>query len=190
MISREAYNLAREYVGLKEIDGPENNHIVALAHHLCGLAPENPTKDVDSTIPWCSSWVNLCVIGANARRNPAALAALLRKRGFTGVTIARVFDFAKVPIQFIDIDTGVALVHPTWSAGSRSWDKWGASVPFDQAQRGDIVRLTRDGGGHVCFLDEDSLGKIMLSVFGGNQSNQVCSSNMYARSRLVQVRRA
>jgi hypothetical protein len=190
MISREAYNLAREYVGLKEIDGPKNNHIIALAHHLCRISVLDPMTDVDSTIPWCSSWVNLCVVGANARRNPQGTADLLRSKGFTGVTIMRVFEFAKVPELLININTGIEVVTPTWSASSRSWDKWGASVPFEKAQRGDIIRLTRDGGGHVAFLDEDILGKVMMSVFGGNQSNQVCSSNMYARSRLVQVRRA
>jgi hypothetical protein len=187
-ISRDAYNLAREYVGLKEIDGTENNPIIALAHHLCRISVIDPTSDVDSSIPWCSSWVNLCVVGANARRNPKGTADMLRKKGFTGVTIAKVFEFAKVPIQFTNIDTGVEIIEPTWSANSKSWDTWGESMPFEHAERGDIIRFTRDGGGHVAFLDEDSLGKVMLSVFGGNQSNKVSSSNMYARSRLVHVR--
>lgn len=189
-ISREAYNLAREYVGLKEIDGPANNEIVELAHHFCGINPTEKNPDVDSTIPWCSSWVNLCVLGACARRNPGRTARLLRKKGFKGASLAKLFDFAKVPIQFIEIDTNIEVILPTWSANSKSWDNWGEAVPFEKAQRGDILRLTRDGGGHVCFLDEDSLGKIMMSVFGGNQSNSVCSSNMYARTRLVHVRRA
>ena len=189
MICREAYNLAREYVGLKEIAGPENNLLIVLAHDLCGIRPQTTTHDIDSTIPWCSSWVNLCIVGANARRNPKATWDGLARKGFTNSVIRMVFDFAKVPQQTRATDTGLNIYNPTWSAASKSWDTWGVSIPFEKAQRGDIIRFTRDGGGHVAFLDEDSLGKIMLTVFGGNQADTVSSSNMYARSRLVQVRR-
>lgn len=189
MITREAYNLAREYVGLKEVPGKGNAPEVALAHHLCGLSILEPTTDVDSTIPWCSSWVNLCLIGANARINPAATRELLTKKGFNQATVHRVFQFAKVPIEFRSINTQLPIYAPTWSANSKSWDTWGRAIPIEHAQRGDLLRLTRDGGGHICWLDEDTPGKVMLTVFGGNQSNQVCSSNLYARTRLVHVRR-
>lgn len=189
MICREAYNLAREYVGLKEIAGPENNLMIVLAHDLCGIRSKDSKADIDSTIPWCSSWVNLCILGANARRNPKKTWDALARKGFTSSVIRMVFQFAKVPKETWGIETQFEVVLPTWSASSKSWDTWGIQIPFEKAQRGDIIRFTRDGGGHVAFLDEDILGKIMLTVFGGNQADTVSSSNMYARSRLVQVRR-
>ncbi len=194
-ITREAYNIAREYQGLKEIKGPQDEQFIALAHYLCGIHPGNLSApllmvDIDSTVPWCSSWVNLCIVAACARRNPKKTVDMLRAKGFGGITIVKVFDFAKVHANMMDIDTGEAIKAPTWSANSKSWDSWGQSIPVAQAKRGDLIRITRDGGGHVAFLDEETPGRVMLSLFGGNQADQVCSANSFARTRLVQVRRA
>lgn len=190
MINREAYDFTREYIGTKEIDGPQNNRMVVVAHRLTNMSSANPKGDVDSSIPWCSSWVVLAIVCANIRRNPKRAIEMLERRGIELSVIKECFVYAKVNFDVMkQVDTLVPVVPPTWSASSKSWDTWGQAVSFDQAQRGDIVRLTRDGGGHVAFLDEDSLGKIMLTLLGGNQSNKVCSSNSYARTRLVHVRR-
>jgi hypothetical protein len=190
MITREAYNFTLKYVGTKEVVGPDNNPMITIAHHLCGLSIENPTIDVDSSIPWCSSWVNLAIVCACIRRNPKRAVEMLQKRGIKSTVIVKCFLYAKMSLSYMNIDTGEEIVAPTWSANSKSWDTWGVAIPFDQAQRGDLVRLTRDGGGHISFLDEDSLGILSLKILGGNQSDQVCSSNRYSKTRLVHVRRA
>lgn len=188
MISREAYNISREYEGLKEVDGPDNNPIIELAHKVCHISQ---TGDVDSSIPWCSSWVNLCVLAACCRINPQeAYVQLSKKYELNTDTVRRIFELAKVHTSMIGINTKKKIELPTFSAASKSWDTWGEYVPVEKAQRGDILRLSRDGGGHVCFLDEDTVGLVMMKVMGGNQSNKVCSSSGYARARLLHVRRS
>lgn len=189
MINKEAYDFTREFIGLKEITGPKDNRMIEVAHRLCKIEGPKGGEHTDE-IPWCSSWVVLAIMCANIRRNPKRAIEMLERRGIELPVIKECFKYAKVDFDTKkDIDTLVPVVPPTWSASSKSWDTWGQSVPFEYATRGDIVRLTRDGGGHVAFLDEDSLGKIMLTLLGGNQSNKVCSSNYYSRTRLVHVRR-
>ena len=189
MINEEAYKFTKEFVGLKEISGPKDERMIEVAHRLCKI--EGPRGgNYSDEIPWCSAWVVLAIVCANIRRNPKRAIEMLERRGIELPVIKECFVYAKVDFDKTkDNDTLVPVVPPTWSADSKSWDTWGQSVPFSEAQRGDIVRLVRDGGGHVAFLDEDSLGKIMLTLLGGNQSNKVCSSNTYARTRLVHVRR-
>jgi hypothetical protein len=189
MINQIAYEFTKEKIGLREIDGVENHPMIVLSHHLTGHSTLKPSKDVDSTIPWCSSWVNFAVVVACIRTNPKRAFEMLQAKGFSDSAMVKCFDYAGVSYGSRNYDTGDFIEAPTWSAASRSWDNWGVAVPFDQARKGDLVRLTRDGGGHICFLDEDELGKIYLRVLGGNQSNKICSANNYLRSRVVCVRR-
>lgn len=188
MINLEAYLFTIENIGLAEIKGAKDNRMIEVAHRLTNIEGAKGGTDTDS-IPWCSSWVVLAIVCANIRRNPKRAFEMLKARGLEDSVIKECFEYAKKSWDDRTIETGVPVIPPTWSANSKSWDTWGQSVSFDQARRGDVVRLTRDGGGHVAFLDEDSLGKIMLTLLGGNQSDKICSANYYSRTRLVHVRR-
>ena len=189
-ITKESYAFTTEYVGQKEVAGPQDNPLIVCAHKLTGHAPQKSIgKSVDE-IPWCASWVNLAIICANIRRNPQRTIEMLLSKGIIEQTIIELFKYAKVNYLLMkDIDTLQPIAPPTWSAAASSFREWGQTVPFDKAQRGDIICLTRKGGNHVAFLDEDSLGKVFLKLLGGNQSNKVCSSETYLRARLVSVRR-
>jgi hypothetical protein len=187
-LNLEAYFFSIENIGLKEIKGPENNRLIELSHYLTKISGPNPQGvDVDSTIPWCSSWMNLCFVVANMRANPRAAIDMLTKRKIVRSVIDEIISISQIGMIR---DTQKEVIEPTWSAASKSWDQWGEEIPFEQARRGDVVRLIRDGGGHVAFLDEDELGTLSLRILGGNQSDMVCSSNRYMKSRLVTVRRA
>lgn len=190
MINFEAYQFTKEYVGLAEIAGPKDNRMIEVAHRLCKIEGPQGGPNTDE-IPWCSAWVVLAVVCANIRRNPKRATEMLQRRGMEEKIIMECFGFAKVNYEKHKTkDTMIPVVPPTWSADSTSWDTWGRSVPIDQARRGDIIRLTRKGGGHVAFLDSDKIGMLFIDLLGGNQSNKVCSSNgYYLKSRLVQIRR-
>lgn len=186
---REVYAVSSEYLGLSEISGPKDNRMIEVAHRLCNVEGDSGGSSTDE-IPWCSSWIVLCMVLANIRRNPHRSDLVLKARKIPGSVIDELFSYAKVPLASREVDSGKEFIHPTWSASSKSWDSWGVEVPNGQAQRGDLLRLTRDGGGHITQMDEDKLGLIMLKCLGGNQSNKVTSSTSYLRSRLVHIRRA
>lgn len=80
-------------------------------------------------------------------------------------------------------------VQGTGSLLARSYESWGRSVPLDQAQRGDVVVLSRGQPwqGHVAFYEGTAGGKVYL--LGGNQGNQV-NVTAYPAARVVAVRRA
>lgn len=189
-ISKEAYSICLQFRGVHEFQGSANNRLIVVAHHLTGCSIEHPSVDVDSTIPWCSSWVNLMVVLANIRANPGAAFDMLEDKGFRFSFIKELF---KLVGKSYDSDarhfTGREIVPPTWSAASKSWDAWGEEVPFNEAKRGDLVRLTRDGGGHIAFLDDDTLGVLFSRLLGGNQADKVGTNN-YSRSRVVTIRRS
>ncbi len=188
-VNKEAYSLTLKYKGVSEIVGTKNNRMIVVAHHLTGCSIETPNEDVDSTIPWCSSWMNLAIVCANIKFNPFGMADVLYKRGISLDVIKECFVFAGVDFdKWHKHKTGIAVVEPTWSAASKSWDTWGVSVPFDQVAKGDIVRLTRDGGGHVAFLDDEKKGLIRTQLLGGNQMDKVCSAK-YLSNRIVTIRR-
>jgi lysozyme family protein len=186
---REVYAVSSEYLGLSEISGPKDNRMIEVAHRLCGIEGGSGGTYTDE-IPWCSAWIVLCMVMANIRRNPFESKLVLISRKIPESIIKEIFQFAKVPWASSDVATKLPFIHPTWSASSLSWDSWGVEVPNGQAQRGDLLRLTRDGGGHITQMDEDKLGLVMLRCLGGNQSNKVTSSTSYLRSRLVHIRGA
>lgn len=186
-ITKEAYEFTKEYLGLTEVLGPQDNRMIEVAHRLCKVESPKGGANTDE-IPWCSSWVVLAIVCANIRRNPKKAFEMLERKDFEESLIKECFAYAKVPWESRDKDTLKVVVPPTWSASSRSWDMWGVGRSVREASRGDIVRLTRDGGGHVAFLDEDSVGAPFMRLLGGNQANKVSSSQSYARARLVTVR--
>lgn len=73
---------------------------------------------------------------------------------------------------------------PLWA---RSWAKYGYAVPADQAQLGDVLVFTRDGGGgHVgLYIGEDPFA---YHVLGGNQGDAV-SIVRILKARCIAVRR-
>lgn len=188
-INKDAYLFTLEYMGVKEIEGPQDNPMIEVAHQLTKYESEKGAKYSDE-VPWCSSWVVLALVCAAIRRNPKAAYDMLKGRGHSDAFISKVFAYAKVSFEYRTHNTGTLISRPTFSASSLSWDKWGEAVDPKNAKRGDLVRFTRNGGGHIAFLDEDSMGRLFVRVLGGNQSNMVCSSNSYARLRVVHVRRS
>lgn len=83
------------------------------------------------------------------------------------------------------------------SLRARSWLQVGTAVPLSEADRGDIVVLTRGAGdqpgaevieapGHVGFYA--GVDGNWIEVLGGNQSNTVKVSR-YPKSRLLSIRR-
>lgn len=83
-----------------------------------------------------------------------------------------------------------ASITGTNSARARSFLTWGVAVSLEEAQRGDIVVLSRGVNvqfGHVGFFAGQE-GKSVL-VLGGNQSNKV-SISPYPLHRILSIRRA
>lgn len=190
-IEKEAYLLSLSYAGEKEIKGTGDNPLIELAHIASKYFKSTVKASVDTdAVPWCSSWVCLCIIGANIKRNPWGAYRWL-ETSFDHETIKKFFKFARVKLDVHPSNlpnTLAPIVFPKVSASSLSWDTWGEAVDISNAKRGDLVRFTRDGGGHIAWLDEDAIGKVWVRCHGGNQDDQVCSKN-YARYRLKHVRR-
>lgn len=187
-ITREAYEFTKNYIGLTEIKGPQDNRMIEVAHRLCKVEGPKGAPSTDE-IPWCSAWVVLAIVCANIKRNPALAYEMLKNKGFEEILIKECFAYAFVSWADRTRNTLAPVVPPTWSASSKSWDKWGEPVLTAKAQRGDLVRLTRDGGGHIAFLDDDAIKYPTMTLLGGNQSNKVCSSSSYSPARVVCVRR-
>jgi uncharacterized protein (TIGR02594 family) len=83
-----------------------------------------------------------------------------------------------------------ATITGTNSARARSFLTWGVAVSLEEAERGDIVVLSRGTNGqfgHVGFFAGQE-GKSVL-VLGGNQSNKV-SLSPYPLHRILSIRRA
>ena len=86
-----------------------------------------------------------------------------------------------------------ASIDGTNSARARSFLTWGVAVSLEEAERGDIVVLSRNAArganaqfGHVGFFAGQE-GKSVL-VLGGNQSNKV-SISPYPLHRILSIRR-
>lgn len=70
---------------------------------------------------------------------------------------------------------------------AKKWQNWGVSVNPVHIRKGDIVILTRKGGGHVA-LATGVQGNGYISLLGGNQGNMVQIST-YDADRVIAVRR-
>lgn len=72
---------------------------------------------------------------------------------------------------------------------ARSWLEVGYAVTLDEAQRGDVVILTRGKNpahGHVGFFGGTD-GKV-VTLLGGNQGDSVCLAD-FPVSRIINIRR-
>ena len=99
-IEKEAYLLSLSYEGTKEIQGADDNPLVVLAHVAAKYFSPKVKDSVDvDAVPWCSSWVCLCIIGANIIRNPWGAYRWL-KDIYDEETIKEMFAFARVKLEF------------------------------------------------------------------------------------------
>lgn len=69
-----------------------------------------------------------------------------------------------------------------------AWANWGVSVAKDDIQVGDIVAITRTGGGHVFIAIGVSADGATVTGIGGNQDDAV-SIKEFETSRIYAVRR-
>jgi len=63
-----------------------------------------------------------------------------------------------------------------WDGADQIWSAKGPE-PKSNVQYGDIMVMTRNGGGHVCFFIKDN-GNGTFKALGGNQNDEVNYSNM------------
>lgn len=90
---------------------------------------------------------------------------------------------------FVNWCLRVAGVVGTNSARARSFLTWGVPVSLTEAQRGDIVVLSRGNNiseGHVGFYTGCKDNNVLL--LGGNQSNRV-SISTFPLSKIISIRR-
>jgi len=128
-----AYQYAIGSYGEREYEGIKNNPNISRYMNATWYGLN------DDSVPWCSAFVNWCMLNANIDR--------------------------------------------TESPRAKSWLEWGEET--NQPVAGDIVVLTRSGGGHVGFYVSGGRGRIAL--LGGNQSDSVCISD-YEASRVIGIR--
>ena len=180
--NQHAYFIMKRFEGIRELAGAKDNPVIVAAHKLCGIYGKS---NIDE-IPWCSSSVNLCMVLANIERNPQGALFKLQKKGFQPDLLKTLFGL--VGLETVDCkNTLLPWIEPTFSADSKSWDTWAKEVPRGTLQIGDLVRLSRDGGGHIAFYEGE--GKIFFKLYGGNQNNEFCSSEKYVKTRFVTARR-
>lgn len=83
-------------------------------------------------------------------------------------------------------------IQGTGRLNARSYLKWGEAVDLKDAQRGDVVILSRGknpAAGHVAFFDGMSSRQGYIRLLGGNQGNAV-SVREFPAASLLGVRRA
>ena len=75
---------------------------------------------------------------------------------------------------------------PKYFQAAANWKAWGTAVEFKNAQRGDVVVLTRPGGYHVAILS--GITHDGIKVIGGNQSDSLSIAEQLWK-RVVAIRR-
>ena len=70
---------------------------------------------------------------------------------------------------YLGLWTGTGVPKEHYRA--RQWLNWGQEVALKDAQRGDTVVTSREGGHHVALFDRVESGRVYL--LGGNQGNRV-----------------
>jgi hypothetical protein len=177
-------------MGVQEIPGPDDNELIELSHILTGVAKQDFSSNNTDSIPWCSSGMNLNVIVTNWERNPAATYKMLKARGFNEDIIKRTYY-----LSVFDNDAfNDAIVYkslnkvpePTWSAAAKSWATWGHAVKEKNLKLGNVVVLTRDGGGH-CGLFE-ARNTLTYSLLGYNQGDKLQTSDTLLKARAYAFR--
>ena len=155
-----AYRIAQIQLGQKEIEGSKDNPKIVGYHKATTLVA------TDDETPWCSSFVNWCLIISAILLNPEMANSLLLKAKFEVDDIDYFFDQAIELNKILKIATDGSLlkrVNPkqvmpvvmlgTLNAMARSFHLF--SKETKDPKEGDIVVLTRPGSptnGHVAFL--------------------------------------
>lgn len=188
---RLAYLVAKTQIGVREIYGPNHSPKVVEYHQACTL------QSSDDETPWCSSFVNWCVIIAGIIKNPKGMKSTLEKMKYeksdidlffaSAAEIARKIATSRIPSIKNCENTGEKVWIGSRSAMARSWIP---HLPKTTAPKeGDIVVLSRGSSpssGHVGFVNK--IGMAMVNILGGNQGNQVCNAD-YARTRVLSYHR-
>lgn len=137
-------DIARAELGVRELPGDANEAQVlaylATCHRSAGGNLGDWAAGRDQT-PWCSAFVNWCLLRAG--------------------------------------------IEGTRNAAARSWLVWGEEC--HPPRPGAIAVLTRDGGGHVAFVDSVDEVAGTVALHGGNQGNAV-SVKPYPLSRVIGFR--
>jgi len=93
------YDLAKRFIGLKEIVGDKHNPFIQWCLTLCGF-----DNDVPDEVPWCSAFVNGICWMLNLERSKSALArSWLNVGDPIGIASAqRGFDIAILKVHYDD----------------------------------------------------------------------------------------
>lgn len=142
--------LAKAYLNrnVREVRGGEHPDIIKFFEEI-----NKPEFDEDE-VPWCAAFVGAMLYETNYGHNGSAWAADYGN-----------WDKDKVINGYLH----KAGADRVWAANS--------SVPRSEVKFGDIMVLTRNGGGHVCFFVRDN-GDGTYKALGGNQNDEVNVSNM------------
>jgi hypothetical protein len=165
---------------VKEFQGNDHSERIL----LYGCAVSNDITD-DET-PWCSSFMNFCVIMSNLTKNfsiqEAHLWQHLNQRKCQLLIQAFEKDFK--PDLDQSIDTGVKIQFPTYSAGAISWENHIEKT--DKFEPGTLLVKKRGTGNdwkrHVCFVDTEKGDSVLC--LGGNQGNKVGVS-LYSKNEIT-----
>ena len=184
-----AYLVAKTQKGVHEIAGPKHNQ------KIIEYGQSTTLQATDDEGAWCSNFVNWCYIIAGILLNPTQMNKLLKLAKYEDKDIVLFFNSAaelasKVGFQnWVSSNaTGIAVKLPTRQGNARSWQNF--SAESKDPQEGDIVILWRETPtswkGHVAFLVKKGL--TFVTLFGGNQANQVCAAD-YSRTRVLSYRK-
>lgn len=133
---------------VREIRGGEHPDIIKFFEEI------NKPEFNEDEVPWCAAFVGAMLYETNYGHNGSAWAA----------------DYG----NWHNDKTIKGTLHKAGAV--RVWSA-GASVAKSAVQYGDIMVLTRNGGGHVCFFVKDN-GNGTYQALGGNQNDEVNISNM------------
>ncbi len=154
--------------GVKEISGSRHNPRVLL-YHLC----VNGAISDDET-PWCSSFMNYCVIMSNLTKNPAKQYKSMVK-GLAKAKVEKIIEAFQKEFWPLDLshDTGIDIVEPTYNAAAISWEHHGQkTTKYVQGAIMVKYRTTRsDWRRHVTFVESENGS--MVRCLGGNQGDSV-----------------
>ena len=142
--------LARTYINrnVREIRGGEHPDIIKFFQEI------NKPEFNEDEVPWCAAFVGAVLYETNYGHNGSAWAA----------------DYGN---WYKDKEIN-GYLHK--AGADRVWSADGPELKSD-VKYGDIMVLTRNGGGHVCFFVKDN-GNGTYKALGGNQNDEVNISNM------------
>lgn len=196
-INYVAYLLTKhimKYQPVSEVKGAKDNPFIELAHQVTGIE-DGAQHDSTDEIPWCGSFMATVILLACMLVDPAASVSWVNKRNYALNVVKEVYalfiQLAYPLVKSTVVNAGAITLPVAAAYRAKSWAAWGNEVKLEDAREGDVVVLTRAGGGHVCFLADQKLdvkSKTFMAL-GGNQSDKLCLAK-YEVSNIVAVRRA